>query len=83
MAPRKRKPTKKISPPKDVKESVIETLPFHITFPITLTHKDGKNIKNCYFQVKEHCDKYIKRLNLKPKDYTVKETEPRISNGES
>ena len=79
MAPRKKKSstTKKVQPPKDVTSSIIETAPFHITFPITLIHKEGKSVKYCYFQVKEHLEKYIKRLKLKPKDYKIEETQPR------
>jgi hypothetical protein len=79
MAPRKRKPVKKIHPPKESKEVVIETAPFHITFPITLIHKEGKSTKYCYFQVKEHLDKYIKRLKLKSKDYKIEKTKPRTN----
>lgn len=81
MAPRKRKAPKKITPPKDVKETVIHTAPFHIIFPITLIYKENKQTKFCYFQVKEHLDKYISRFKLKPKDYKIEETKPR-TNGE-
>lgn len=81
MAPRKRKAPKKIAPPKDAKETVIHTDPFHITFPITLIYKEANLTKFCYFQVKEHLDKYINRFKLKPKDYKVEETKSRI-NGE-
>ena len=52
MAPRKRKAPKKIAPPKDAKETVIHTDPFHITFPITLIYKEANLTKFCYFQVK-------------------------------
>lgn len=85
MAPRKKRSstTKKVHPPKDTITPVVETAPFHITFPITLIHKEGKLIKYCYFQVKEHLDKYIKRLKLKPKDYKVEKTQPRNQSEES
>lgn len=79
MAPRKRKSTKKVQPPKETDSSVIETVPFHITFPITLIHKEGTSTKYCYFQVKEHLEKYIERLNLKPKDCKIEQTKPRQS----
>lgn len=73
MAPRKRK----VQPPKETNYSVIETSPFHITFPITLIHKEGTVVKYCYFQVEEHLKKYLERLKLKPKDCKIEKTKPR------
>jgi len=77
MAPRKRKSPKKIVPPKEVKETIIETAPFHLIFPFTLIHKEGTALKYCYFQVKEHLDKYVHRHQLKSKDFKVEITKPR------
>ena len=52
-----------------------EELPFHLVFPLTLEHDDGKDTKVCYFQCKEHLDKYVKRYKIKnPK---VTKTVPR------
>ena len=76
MAPRKGKTTKKISPPKEVKETFIDTPPFHIVFPFTLMHKEGKVVKYCYFEAEEHLKKYIIRLNLKKGQFTITPTEP-------
>lgn len=39
---------------------------FHIMFPLTLTYLDDKKFeKNCYFQCREHVDKYIERYKIK------------------
>lgn len=62
---------------KEVKAPIIETLPFHLTFPYTLSHKEGKYTKYCYFQAEEHLIKYIKRLNLKKGQFSVSQTKPR------
>ena len=79
MTSRKRKSTKKVQPPKETNSSVIETAPFHLTFPITLIHKEGTSVKYCYFQVEEHLKKYLERLKLKPKDCKIEQTKPRQS----
>lgn len=77
MAPRKRKSPKKIVSPKEVKETNIETAPFHLIFPFTLIHKEGPDLKYCYFQAKEHLNKYVDRHQLKSKDFKVETTKPR------
>jgi hypothetical protein len=41
------------------------------SFPIKLTHKDGKDKKTCWFQCVEHYQKYIDRHKLKPNDFEV------------
>lgn len=69
--------SKKSSSPKDDKENQIKALPFHITFPITLIHKEGSYIKYCYFQVEDHLHKYLKRNNIKPKNFKIENTKPR------
>jgi hypothetical protein len=51
--------------------------PFHEYFPITLTFKEDKEKKVCYFQCKEHIDSYIKRYKLKKSDISIKKTEPK------
>jgi hypothetical protein len=37
-------------------------------FPWKLVHKDGKEVRKCYFQSEEHRKKHIDRYNLKKKD---------------
>lgn len=72
--------TKKIKAPKlvrRVEEEFSSTLPFHETFPFTLKHLDPKEKKVCYFQCKEHMDKYIERSKLKKKEYKIEETHPK------
>lgn len=82
MAPKKRGKPKKISPPKVVKQEVIDTAPFHVIFPITLVHKDGVTTKTCYFQHESHLKKYIQRHQLKKSECKISNTEPRIKNEE-
>lgn len=77
MSPKKRGKPKKISPPKVVKQEVIETAPFHIIFPITLVHKEGTNTKTCYFQHPDHLKKYILRHKLKKAECKITDTLPR------
>lgn len=46
----------------------------HSGFPVKVIHKDGKDLKDkktCYFQTKEHAQKYIERCKFKKKDYTI------------
>jgi hypothetical protein len=68
---------KKVSTPKPNVSEQVQTPPFHICFPYTLTYKEDKILKNCYFQVEEHLKKYIKRYNLKKDKYIISKTEPR------
>lgn len=51
---------------------------FHETFPLTLEYKDidGTN-KVCYFQCKEHLEKYLLRYKLKKKGVKIEPTKPR------
>jgi hypothetical protein len=51
--------------------------PFHVSFPVTLDLKNDPEKKRCFFQCKEHMESYIKRHNLKKKDYIISETEKR------
>lgn len=44
-----------------------EEFPFD-QFPYKLIHKDGKEVRKCYFQSEEHRQKHIDRYNLKKKD---------------
>jgi hypothetical protein len=62
---------------KKVEQDVQEVLPFHLTFPIHLNHKDGKVVKDCFFKDEIDAKKYIKRYKLKTKDYTLTKTKPR------
>jgi hypothetical protein len=71
----KLKPQSKREKPKE--EVVIETLPFHETFPIKLVHKDGKEDKVCYFVCKEHLNKYMTRYKLNKKECQISKTEPK------
>ena len=80
MSPKKRGKPKKINPPKVTKLEPIETIPFHMMFPITLVHKDGTTTKTCYFQHESHLKKYILRNKLKPTQCKISTTEPRNSN---
>jgi len=82
MAPRKRGNPKKISPPKVSKQDILEVLPFHIMFPITLVHKEGNISKTCYFQHESHLKKYIQKNKLKPNQCKISNTEPRNRNDE-
>lgn len=81
MPPRKKAANKKaipkVTPPKESKVVEIQTPPFHILFPITLTYKEDKVVKNCYFQVEDHLIKYIDRTNLKKGQFTISPTQPR------
>lgn len=44
-----------------------EEFPFD-QFPYKLVHKDGKEVRKCYFQTKEHRQIHIDRYKLKKKD---------------
>ena len=78
--PVKVKPQSKREKPKN--EVILDTLPFHEFFPLTLVHTEQKQEKICYFVCKEHLNKYVSRYNLNKKDYTITKTEPR-KNGNS
>ena len=78
--PVKIKPQSKREKPKE--EIVLDVLPFHETFPLTLVHKEHNQEKVCYFVCQEHLDKYISRYNLKKKDYKISKTEPRKKSNE-
>jgi len=41
------------------------------TFPFRLELKEGKDKRVCWFECQEHVDRYLKRHNLKKKDYTL------------
>lgn len=74
----KRKTTKINPKPTQAKEKEEPLdLPFHLTFPVHLSYKDGKEKKECYFKDTIDMKKYVKRYGLKPKNYTVTDTEPR------
>jgi hypothetical protein len=40
-------------------------------FPYKLEHKDGKEKRVCYFECKDHLDKYLVRYNIKKKDADI------------
>lgn len=56
-----------------MKKTTKEEFPYS-NFPVKLTHKDGKELKEmktCYFQNMQHAEKYIERCKFKKKDYTL------------
>jgi hypothetical protein len=56
---------------------VLNTLPFHETFPITLTYKKDKDNRVCYFQCEEHLQSYLTRYKLTKSMYSITKTKPR------
>lgn len=74
--PKKRKPSLQKKSESQTEHSVPD---FHICFPYTLTHVEQKEKKTCWFSCSEHMDKYIKRYNLKKSDYTISETQPKLT----
>jgi hypothetical protein len=73
---KKRKAPQKVKPPKQTSvQPIIPTLPFHLTFPITLHHKSEK--KFCYFVDESHLLKYMERCKLKMKDVKITKTLPK------
>lgn len=68
--PRKKKTTE---PEVKVSKSQQDEFPYS-GFPVKIIHKDGKELKDtktCYFQSKDHADKYIKRCKFKKTDYKM------------
>ena len=41
------------------------------TFPIRLEHKDNKDKKVCWFQCKDHFEKYVTRYKIRPNECKV------------
>lgn len=66
-------PSKRVSTPRS--QIIVETPPFHITFPITLIDKREKKI--CYFQCEPHMRAYIDRYKLKKTEIIIQETTPK------
>ena len=62
---------------KRVEEETIAPQSFHETFPLTWKHLKSEDKKVCYFQCKEHMDKYILRSGMKKREYKVEETKPK------
>ena len=57
------------------KEKDKEEFPYGKAFPVKITHKDGKELKDtkhCYFDCETNAQKYITKNNFKKKDYTIK-----------
>ena len=80
--PRSKRTTRKktVKAPKMIKRVEEETIApqsFHETFPLTLKHLKSEDKKVCYFQCKEHMDKYILRSGMKKREYKVEETKPK------
>ena len=40
-------------------------------FPYRFELKEGKDKRVCWFECQEHVDRFLKRQNLKKKDYTL------------
>lgn len=80
----KRTVRKTVKAPKLVKkvediESTPSTSSFHETFPFTLRHLKSEDKKVCYFQCKEHMEKYISRSGMKKTEYKIEETKEKES----
>lgn len=76
-------PKKKISqkiPENKNKTENITYLPFHETFPITLKYLKSEEKKVCYFQCKDHLEKYLERSKLKKNEYKIEKTVPKETN---
>jgi len=74
-----KKPTNKKTTPKNkesqlkISDSEKQSFP-HSQFPVKIIHKDGKELtdtKICYFQNKNHAQKYIDRCKFKKTDYQI------------
>lgn len=59
---------------KKVEDIILEPSSFHETFPFTLKQLKSDDKKVCYFQCKEHMEKYIQRSGLKKNEYKVEKT---------
>ena len=67
------RPKKKIEPNIKLNKADESEFP-HSQFPVKIIHKDGKEMtdkKTCYFQSKEHAQKYIDRSKFKKSDYKM------------
>lgn len=65
---------KKVVKPQIKLNKVDETEFPHSEFPVKVIHKDGKELqdkKTCYFQSKEHAQKYLDRSKFKKTDYKM------------
>jgi hypothetical protein len=72
---KRRNSTIRINPPPNLAQVPDHSLPpFHIAFPVKLTHKDGKEEKVCYFMCKEHLQSYVKRHKLKKNQVKIENT---------
>lgn len=74
----KRAAKKSVKAPKLVKrveDTTSAPSSFHETFPFTLRHLKTDDKKVCYFQCKEHMEKYIERSGMKRKEYKIEKTE--------
>lgn len=71
--------TTKVNPPAHCNQSTDPTIKetFHLKFPFELHHIDRGEKKLCWFKDKIDMQKYIKKYDLKPKDYTISKTNPR------
>ncbi len=50
--------------------STSEKFPYS-TFPFRLELTEGKDKRVCWFECQEHVDRFLKRHQLKRKDYTL------------
>lgn len=70
----KRKQKTKINSTVNSEKTNFSVLPFHKTFPITLTYKKDKENKICYFQCEEHMKSYVLRYKLNKNNYVITNT---------
>lgn len=75
---KRRNSTPRVKAPTQTKGAyVYENLPpFHESFPIKITHQDGKEEKVCYFACEAHLESYLKRCKLKKNQIKKEKTPP-------
>lgn len=75
---KKKKQPVKVKPPKNTQEvESVESIPFHLTFPFHLKHKDRDGLKDCFFKDEIDLKKYIIRYKLKKAQCKIEPTKPR------
>lgn len=62
---------------KNNNENNSNVLSFQETFPITLTYKNNKEDKVCYFQCEDHLKSYLKLHKLNKNSYSITKTKPK------
>jgi hypothetical protein len=81
---KKRNSTIKVRPPKEVNINISSGISttrsetFYQKFPFQLTHKDGTEVKICWFSEEYHMEKYIDRYKLQKDSYKVVNKHPNL-----